>query len=247
MWRVVPVALLAACGRLGFEIADDSPSDGPSSDGPTDAAAGTALLAGSTTCQVSPITLALDRDAEIGDTLLVAFFMREPDAAAAPSIAGATSSWITDVSVSSISATNRRHLSLFRAQLVAKVVAGTQLVIDFPGVQAAGAAAFVIPAGVDHPTTETPIVDEGMGAFQIAHTTTATTSLCVLVHQNAGAATFDSYTKFFELTANCGAARQSAGMHLAIGPTGTSECTGTLNDLNFSWLTIVLGYDNLVP
>jgi len=244
------VLALTACGRLGFgtvgdaPLSDDSPTDGVPVDG-----AGRALVAGMTTCQPSPTTLTLDRDAQAGDTLLVAFFMREPATTTLPTISGGNVGWVSDAAFSSALSTNRRHLSLFRTAVVSLIVAGTQLAITHPGVESSGAVAFVVPATVTMPPQELPAVSEGgnNGMFSGTTGTTAATTLCGVVHHNNTSAQFGlEWTPLFDLPASCGeGARQSAGLHLALGPGGnTVDCNGMLGN-SFTWITVLVGYNGL--
>lgn len=172
--------------------------------------------------------------------------MREPDAPTPPTISGLGVPWQTDAAFSSVINNNRRHLSLFRLPLATTAPEGTQITITAPDVQSSGAVVFVLPGPLAPASAEPPATGEGSGPFSETTTTTASGTLCGVVHHNGASATFGpEWQPFVDLTSNCGEARQTAGLHLRVGPGGNVDCSGALSNDSFSWITVVLGYDGL--
>ncbi len=239
------MCLATGCGRIGFDSAAASGADaaprGDAAGG--DAGIAPASLTDTATCE-SPAVLELRDGAVAGDTLLVVFFMREPDVTSTPTISGAVAAWETDVAIATVEFTNRRTIAVFRGNAAAAIAPGTTLTIDHPVARSNGAVLFRI--GNALVPAEAPVTGEGAGpGFSTTHATAAQTALCVLVHHNGAGAVFDPpWQQRYELTANCGGARDTAGLHLATSPGGAVDCRGMLSD-NISWASAIRGYDNL--
>ena len=228
-----------ACGRLGFDTGPGG--DAPGSDGAHDPI----TLVGSTTCQGSPTTLALPDGALVGDTLFVVFYMREPMPNRLPTIAGAGTTWQTDVAFSTVQSINRREISVFRTRVSSVVAPGTTVAIDFPSATSSGAALFRV--GGDVQLTESATVGEGDGpAFAATHATTGQQVLCIVANHNSTSASFGpSWTTQLELTSNCGGTRETAQVHIATGAgNGNIDCHGLLGN-SFGWAIAMVGYDGL--
>jgi hypothetical protein len=236
-WLVV---LLAACGRIGFGTSDSLDDGPPTGDGPL-----SPFATSEVTCQTSPTVLALPRDAQAGESLLVIFFMREP-VGPAPTIAGGGIAWNTDVSFSTTTGSNQRHISIFHSTLQAPLVSSTQLAITHGTAESNGAAVFVIPTALARPTNEPAATSEGAGAFAGSLITAGAAALCVVVHHNTTGITYGpEWSRFYDLSSECaGGTRQSAGMHVALGAGGDVSCDGMLGSLSFTWAVAIVGFSD---
>jgi hypothetical protein len=248
MSRQVAVALSiaayvlgAGCGRIGFA---EVPTDAVT---PQDGVIEGDWVVGSSTCASGPTSFALARDISAGETLIVGFFMREPQSGSTAIEGGPA--WSTDVSFSTIETVNRRHLSMFRATSASTIAAGTIISIDHPLAGASGSVALAMPGDVAPVPAEQPTLAEGHEPpFSAQLMTSASAALCFVVHHNAASASFDGdWARLTSARAECGGARESVTLHVAARTASNpTECTGTISN-TVTWAIALVGYDNLVP
>jgi len=235
------IAATAACGRIGFAETGD-PGAAPVGGDATLPAA----FVDEASCATGALELTLRDGATVGDTLLVAFFMREPNPNVPPTIGGGGLTWGTDLAAASTQSTNRRTLALFRASVTSALTPGTKLVVDHPAAGANGGVLFRLRG--DASTVGSTATSEGLGsAFTGTLTTTAQRLVCAIVHHNEGSVVFQApFQSRYDFNVNCGSTRQSVGLHIStadsIGP--TNDCAGVIN-ANLSWLVAIPGYNNL--